>query len=178
MKRTSSGSATAKQTQFVFGRRCAMKARDRGAKRLRHAGAPDERFAKQSHFTLRGPETPDWPSPARRLALKAQVAMAYRDVAHGASVRLQRTLLQNKPNFFPCAHALAVRSGTSTRPLNQLFWLSRNGCRIDLSLDCRTHPRRSNTPTSFALMPALHDFCQKLRGQKKSARTDRNAIGA
>ena len=60
---------------------------------------PDERFAKQTHFALRGPEPPDWPSPARRVALKAQVVAAYIDVTRAWNVHPVSRLLQNKANL-------------------------------------------------------------------------------
>jgi hypothetical protein len=69
------------------------------AKRLRHAGAPDSRFTKQTHFTFRGPESPDGPSSARRPTFKAQVVVASIDVAHGSNVAPQGRMLQNKPNL-------------------------------------------------------------------------------
>ena len=49
--------------------------------------------------TLRGPDPPDWPSPARRLALKAQVVAAYIDVTRAWNVHPVSRLLQNKANL-------------------------------------------------------------------------------
>jgi hypothetical protein len=46
----------------------------------RHAGALDERFAKQTQLTFRGPEPRGWPCSVRPLAMKAQVVAASIDV--------------------------------------------------------------------------------------------------
>jgi hypothetical protein len=60
-------------------------------------------------LAFRVPEPPGWPSSARRLALKAQVAQASIGVARGPNVRLLGRLLQNKPNF--CTEGPAVYEG-------------------------------------------------------------------
>jgi hypothetical protein len=58
----------------------------------------------------------------------------------GSIVRPQRLRCKTNPI---CRRA--HRSRTSPRPPNKLFWLSRNGCRIELRVDCRTPPASSST---------------------------------
>jgi len=62
---------------------------------------PAKRFAKQTHFTFRGPGTRDWSNSARRLVWKVQLVVASIDVAQGRSCAL-RASLQNKPNLPTC----------------------------------------------------------------------------